>query len=718
MSDEIKLNSNLDLSKEFTSPTFEEWKANVEQELKGASYDKKMFTKTYEGIELKPIYTSEDLHKLNFVDSLPGFENYVRGKKSNGYYQNKWKVNQEINIADAEEFNLALSEALKNGQNCINVNLDSATKLGIDADYSDEKNVGDIGLSISAIKSVERLFKNIDVIKYPFSIHTGTIVLPFLTLVKSYFDLKNIDTKLIKGAISADPIFELIQTGKLNYSEDFIFNSMKLSVEWAEKKSPNLKVVGINTLPFANSRANSVQEISIALSILTYYTNKLMELGLAPEAILNKIHFTFGISTNYFMEISKFRAIRILLNNFAKVYGIDSSKIEFDINAKNSNFYHTTLDPYVNLLRSTTQTFSAILGGVDGITTSPFDEVSRIPDNFSRRISRNTQTILREESHLDQTIDPAGGSYFVESLTEEIAKSSWEYFKKIENEGGIFESLKNNFIQKEIENISLERTKDINKRKSVIVGTNMFANVNEKPLEVIAFDKTAFHKKRSEYLKKFRLNGSNEKHETVMKKLNSISNISDISIIEIMSEAYLQGATIGEITSALTSSHKNEIRINPLKQKRASEDFEELRKMSRNYKIKNGFLPNVFLANMGTIKDYKARADFSKGFFEIGGFEVFDPPGFSDVENLINDVIDSGSLIVVICSTDDKYPELVPQITKAIKSKNEKIQIILAGYPKDQIEQHKKSGVDDFIFLGADSMKILSSLYNKIGGQE
>ncbi|MBK7105344.1 MAG: acyl-CoA mutase large subunit family protein [Ignavibacteriae bacterium] len=717
MSDEIKLISKLDLSKEFHSPTFEEWKTNVEQELKGASYDKKMFTKTYEGIELKPIYTNEDLQKLNFVDSLPGYENFVRGKNKSGYFEKSWKVNQEINIADAEEYNLALIDALKNGQNCINISLDSATKLGIDADYSEEKNVGDSGLSISAIKSVERLFKNIDVTKFSFSIHTGIILLPFLSLIKSYFDLKNIDVKLLKGAISADPIYEFVQTGKLNYDENFIFNSMKLSIDWAEKNSPNLKVIGINTLPFANSGANSVQEISIALSVLTYYTNKLIELGLTPEVIFNKVQFTFGISTNYFMEISKFRAIRILLNNFVNAYGIDSSKFEFEINAKNTTFYHTGLDPYVNLLRTTTQTFSAILGGVDGITSSPFDKTSRTPDNFSRRIARNTQTVLREESHLDQVIDPAGGSYFIESLTEEIAKNAWEYFKKIENEGGILESLKNNFIQNEIEKVYEERSKDINKRKAVIVGTNMYANINEKPLEKIVIDKSEFHKKRSEYLKKFRLNGTNEKHDIVMKKLNSISNNPEIELINIMSEAYLHGATIGEITSALTSSNKNEIRINPLKQKRASEDFENIRELSRNYKIKNGFLPNVFLANMGTIKDYKARADFSKGFFEIGGFEVFDPPGYTDIENLINDVLDSGTLIVTICSTDDKYPELVPQITKAIKSKNENIQIILAGYPKEQIEQHKKSGVDDFIFLGADAMKILTSLYNKIGGQ-
>ncbi len=715
--DEFKLASDLNLLKEFIPPKLEEWKAKVENDLKGASYEKKMITNTYEGIDLKPIYTNEDLEQLNIGDSLPGFENFVRGKKVDGYFKNTWNVNQEMLTADAENFNTALIEALKKGQNCINLTLDSATKAGKDADYAKPDEVGDTGLSISAIKSLERAFNNIDLKKYNLSVHTGSVVLPFLSLVNSLYRSKNIKQEFIKGTISADPIFELAISGRLKYDENFIFNSMKYSIEWARINSPNLKVIGVNTLPFVNTGANSVQELAIALSTFVYYLNNLIEQGISPEDVFNNTQLTLGISTNYFMEIAKFRSVRILLNNIIKAYDLDKEKINFNIGAKSSKYFHTKLDPYVNLLRNTTQTFSAILGGVNNLTTSPFDEVIGTADNFSRRIARNTQTVLREESHLDQVIDPAGGSYFIESLTRELAKNSWEYFKKIENNGGILESLKNNFIQTEIENISAERFKDINKRKSVLVGTNMYTNVKEKSITKTKFDKDAFIKKRIEYLENFRIKGDSQKHQKVMQNLNLILNSTDYKIIDLMSEAYLNGATIGEITSTFTSSHKNGIEIKPLVQKRASEDFEELRNKSLNYKTKYGFLPSVFLANMGTIKDYRARADFAKSFFEVGGFEVLDPPGFTNINDLVNDVIDSETSIVVICSSDEKYPVLVSQITKAIKTKNEKIQIILAGYPKDQIEQHKKSGVDDFIYLGCDALKILTSLHDKIGGK-
>lgn len=716
--DKLKLDSELNLSKEFVSPTFEEWKAKVENDLKGASYEKKMITKTYEKIDLKPIYTNEDLEKLNITNSLPGFTNFARGECVNGYFANSWNVNQEIIEADAEDFNNALAKSLNNGQNCINLSLDSATKNGVDADYAKWEDVGDIGLSISAIKSLERALNNIDLNKYELSVHTGSIALPFLSLVSSFYKSRNLKPEFIKGTISADPIFELVSSGELNYDEKFIFNSMKFSIEWTKINSSNLKVIGVNTLPFINAGANNVQELAIALSIFVYYVDSLIELGISGKDIFNRTQFTLGVSTNYFMEIAKFRAVRILLNNIAEIYNFNKDKINFNIGAKTSKYYHTKLDPYVNLLRNTTLTFSAVLGGVNSISTSPFDEIIGLPDNISRRIARNTQTVLREESHLDQVIDPAGGSYFIESLTEELAKNSWEYFKKIENNGGILECLRNNFIQTEIENISAERTKDINLRKAVLVGTNMYANVKEKPINKNNFDHKKFHEKRSEYLSKFRTNGNSDKHETVIRKLNSISNSTEYKIIDLMSEAYFQGATIGEITSSLTSSHKNEIVIKPLVQKRASEDFEELRNMSLTYKSKHGFLPSVFLANMGSIKDYKARSEFSKGFFEVGGFEVFDPPGFTNIDNLVNEIMDSDTAIVVICSTDDKYPKLVPQITEAIKIKNDKIQIILAGYPKDQIEQHKNSGVDDFIYLGCDTLKILTSLHNKLGGQE
>ena len=476
---EFKLDKNLNLSSEFSPPSFEEWKAQVEKDLQGASYEKKLITKTYEGIDLNPIYTKNDLEKSSFALDLPGSNSFVRGHYFIGYHKKSWDVNQEIALADAEEFNSAIIEALNNGQNCINVSLDTATKLGMDADYALNSQVGDKGLSISAISSMKRAFSNIDFSTLPLYVDAGYNAVPFLSLINAHFEANNLDISELDGAITSDPIAHLAVYGDLPVKIQFIFDMMKNSIEWTKKCAPKVRTLGINTLPFVNSGANSVQELAFAISTAVFYINELTSRNISPTDAINSIQFTLGINTNYFMEIAKFRAIKVLLKNIASEYGIKDEELKLNIGAKSSTYTQTTLDPYVNMLRTTTQSFSAILGGVDSITTSPFDETVRTPDSFSRRIARNTQTILREESHLDQVIDAAGGSYYIESLTEEIAKKAWGLFQKIEEEGGIFEALKKGSIQTSIAEVAQLKEKDINKRKNVIVGTNMFADVNE-----------------------------------------------------------------------------------------------------------------------------------------------------------------------------------------------------------------------------------------------
>lgn len=716
--EDLKLSKDLILNSEFMPPSFEEWKMQVEKDLKGVPYEKKLVTKTYDGFNLNPIYTKEDLKDLTSIDSYPGSANLLRGNSSAGYHSRSWDVNQEIFAADAVEFNSAIIEALNNGQNCVNILLDSATKLGFDADYAETKHVGDKGLSISAINSIKRALNNIDITNVPIYADTGYISVPFLSLLNAHFQSNNIDISTLSGSITADPIRHLVEYGVLPVKLEFIFDMMKNSHTWAAANSTKLNTIGVSTIPFINAGANTVQELAISISVLVYYINQLVERGVNPIDAINKTQFTFGITNNYFMEISKFRAIRILLSNVMSEYDVDLNNLELKIGAKTSSYGHTILDPYVNMLRSTTQSFSAILGGVNFITTSTFDELYNTPNSFSRRIARNTQTILREESHLNQVIDPAGGSYYIESLTGELAKTSWTLFQQIEKEGGIVESLSNGTIQTWINEVSRLRQKDVNKRKSVIVGTNMFANVKEKKEVHPKLNQEEFKKKRSEYLEKFRLNGSKEKHEAVMEKLNDITGQNTEDIIDVVSEAYLLGTTLGEITSALNSSQKQELKVSKLVSKRASEGFETLREKAENYKKENGELPKIYLLNYGSVNEYKARSEFSKGFFEVGGFEVIDTLGSKDLDELTKNALQSDAAAVVICSTDNNYTEIVPKITNVLKKKNQQLQIILAGYPKEQIEKHKKSGVDDFIFLGADVMEKLTELHDKIGGSK
>jgi len=312
-------------------------------------------------------------------------------------------------------------------------------------------------------------------------------------------------------------------------------------------------------------------------------------------------------------------------------------------------------------------------------------------------------------------IDPAGGSYYVESLTKEVADAAWNEFKKIEEMGGILEALKSGYLQNEIEGVVAQRTRDIKKRRNVIVGTNMYTDPGEEKPKIVNPNHEKLYKKRAEFLQDFRVESNVEKNSEIVDKLNSLVDTDSKECINIGTEALLAGATLGEITHAARAKTEESISIEKLNTHRAAEIFEDLRNRALKIQKETGSKPKVFLANMGPVKQYKARADFSRGFFEVGGFEVIYPAGFDSVEAAVNAALNSEVSTIVICSTDNTYPDLVKPLTGGIKRTNPDISVILAGYPKEQIDAHKEAGVDNFIYLGADAYEVLSDLMNNLG---
>lgn len=708
------LDKKLNLREMFTPPTYEQWREVVEKDLKGVPFEKKLVTKTYEGINLQPAYRKEDIKNLPLVDDKPGFGSYVRSTKIGGYIEKAWDIAQEIPYGDAEEFNDALKYDLERGQTAINIVLDEATKLGLDADYAKPEQVGKGGLSFSAILSMKRAFKDIDLTKYPVYVNTGFASTPFMSLFAAYLKKENINIADINGSIDADPIGYLAENGELPVSLETAYDELKCVTEWASKNAPGIKTIHVNVSLYNNAGAGAVQELAYALSTAVEYISQLTERGLTAEEVASKIRFTFGIGPNYFMEIAKLRAARVLWAKILESYGVAQDKRKMFIHAKATQFNQTVYDPYVNMLRTTTEAFSAVVGGVDSMHTNPFDEIIGLPDNFSRRIARNTQIILKEESHLDQLIDPAGGSYYVEWLTNEVAKKAWDLFTEVEDNGGMIESLRADLPQSKIEEVNSARAKDIKKRKEVLVGTNMYANMTEKKIAPKVVDHENLHKKRTAYLQSYRTSGDNGKHESILEKLQTLVDKSSADVITVGAEAYLEGATLGEISKAIFANPGEKVTINKVKTNRLAEIFEELRDASLAYKEKTGSAPKIFLANMGPLKQHKARADFSRGFFEAGGFNVIYPKGFDTPEAAAKEFSASMAKVAVLCSTDDTYPELVEPFVKAAKTRGD-VTVILAGYPRDKVEDYKAAGVDDFIYLGADVYAIISELLKNLG---
>jgi methylmalonyl-CoA mutase len=714
MENQVKLTKEFKLKGDFTPPSFDEWKDKVIADLKGASYEKKLITNTYEGISLQPIYTRADIENLSLVDGKPGFTEYVRGTKASGYLGNGWEVCQEIPYGDADEFNSALISDINRGQNSINVILDSATQLLIDADYAEMSKVGDKGLSISGLSSFSRAFDNVDIEKYPLHIQTGFVALPMLMILSAYANKTSKKLNNIKGSVEADPIGYLATEGKLPLNFNSILDKMKIAIEWTQKYAPGIRTIGISGLPYNNGGASAVQELAFVMSTAVEYINSLLDKGVNVNDIANNMRFTFAIGPNYFMEIAKLRAARVIWSNILDSYGADTESKKIVIHGRTSKFNQTMYDPNVNMLRTTTEAFSAIVGGIDSLHTNTYDESYSVPGEFSRRIARNTQIILKEEAHLNNVIDPAGGSYYVEWLTNEIANNVWQQFKLIEEKGGMLSALKTGYIQDEINKIADVKTMDIRKRKNVLVGTNSYANTKEnKPYFKFPDYKNLFTK-RAEFLQKFRVSGNSDKHAAILDKLNSMVDLNTLEIIDIGTEAVLAGATLGEISHFARINTEEAESVKPLNIYRAAEVFEKIRNSLFDIEEKNGSKPKVFLATMGSLKQFKARADFSRSFFELAGFDIIYPNGFSTTEAAVDSAIESRADAVIICSTDDEYPEIVPELTKGVKDRNGNTHVILAGFPKEQIEAYKQSGVDDFIYLGCDAYGILSNLINKI----
>ena len=381
-------------------------------------------------------------------------------------------------------------------------------------------------------------------------VNGGYSALPVFSLFISYFKKTGVNLKKIDATFLSDPFVFAMRTGVTPFDIKTAFDEIYQITKWTVENKASIKTIGVCGYEYINAGSSAVQELAYAMSSAIEYINQMMERGLTVDEVAPKISFTFGISTNYFMEVSKLRAARVIWSNIIDAYkGNDKSK-EIFIHSKSSQYNQTQNDIYVNLLRTTTEAFSAIVGGADSIYTSPFDETLGIPDEFSRRLARNTQIILGEESHLNAVIDPAGGSYYVEALTAEIAKQSWALIKEIESGGGMMSALLKSIPQNEIEKIAQNKQKDYSKRKNVIVGNNMYANVKEEKTEQKENGLKEFQSERIKYIKNFRVTGEEEKHNKVMSLLQKLS--SQENIVNNTIEAFSNGATIGEVGKALT----------------------------------------------------------------------------------------------------------------------------------------------------------------------
>jgi methylmalonyl-CoA mutase len=697
---------------EFPPVSYDDWRKLVEAELKGAPFDKKMFTATYEGLTLKPIYRRENVANLPHVNSLPGFAPFVRGASASGYVKESWDVSQEIAVGSPTEFNHAARNSISRGLNALNMVLDRATRNGLDPDWAQAEDVGCGGLSIATIGDLDRALDGVDLEKTSLFVRSGASALPFAAVLIALAWKRKKALIQLRGCIEMDPLGVVAHEGKLPQSLAGAYREMAALTAWAAKFAPQLQTICVHSRAWHESGGSAVQELAYTLATGVEYLRQLNKLGVDVKTAAPRIRFAVTVGTNFFLEIAKLRALRMLWSRAVAAAGGNEVAQKISLHVRTSQWNKTVVDPYNNLLRATVESFAGVLGGCDSMQVGAFDEVARQPDDFSRRLARNTQLVLQKECALNHVVDPAGGSWFVENATAEIATRTWALFQEVEKAGGMEAALRIGTPQKAVGETAAKKIKAVTGRRDSIVGVNQYANPKEQPLAVPVADAKAFYKRRAQQVASHRTSLDDQDSQIVLNWLAKIIGLKGHDLVEVCVEAVSAGATLGEITRALRINDSPCEPITPVCLTRAAAPIEGLRAAMNR---RSGGPAKVFLANMGALKEHKARADFSRGFFSVGGYDVVSPAGFKSPEEAVAAFVKSGADIVVICSTDENYPALVPALTTGIRAQKAGAIIVLAGFPPEQIEAHKKAGVDEFIHLRADVLEVLTKIHTKLG---
>ena len=670
------------------------WRKTVEAELKGASFDKRLVTRTFEGIALQPLYTRADLAHLPALETRPGEAPYLRGVRAHGFKEHRWEAAQEIAAGTPAEFNAALLADLMHGQDSVVLTLDAATRGGVAGE-----NTG--GLAVGTLADLTTALAGVDLSAVPVHLRTGADAMPLAALYLALGRERGVALAKLSGSLTADPLGAWAETGRSCPDLAPLYDSLAQWTQWAAQQAPHLRTIGVDGGRWAEAGGTAVHELAFALATATEYLRALQERGVKPDVAGGRFCFQFTTGPQFFTEIAKFRAWPPLWARVLAAFGADEAvAARAPMQATTARWNQTKLDPHVNMLRVTTEALSAVLGGCDSLHIAPFDAVAGTSDELSRRTARNVHTLLAEEFSLTQTADAAGGSWYVEKLTDELARKAWALFQDIERRGGFAAALRAGLPQQLVREAAAEKTDAVGKRRLGLVGTNLFPNLKEKPM---ATRVTAVHASGS---------------ATAVPLPSLPPGAGWPARFEAMITAARGGSGLAQLANLSPAAGLPVQMIPPAAPWRASAGFENLRAASATFAQRTGQRPRVFLAKIGPLAQHKARADFAAGFFATGGFELLAKQTFDTAEAAAAAAGASGAAIAVLCSTDETYPALVPAFAAAAKAARPGgLTVILAGLPAEpaMVAAYRAAGVDEFIHVRANVHDLLAQLLKQIG---
>lgn len=650
-------NNSSTLFGEFAPVTAEQWKEKTIIDIKGADFEKRMVWKTIDGFSVEPLYRLEDLAPISYLDVMPGQFPFTRGTKKTN---NEWFIRQGIKVTNAAEANAKALEILQKG----------VSSLAFEIADASAWTAADVA---ALLKSIE-----LEAIETCFVVGCGKRHL--LNLFVAYVTERQFNPSEIQGSINAGYLNDFIVKGAFCCNSQECCEKHVPELLAAAQALPKFRVIEVDAHTVSNAGSTISQELACALAMGVEYLSAANAQGINAGVIAPRMKFNFAVSSNYFMEIAKFRAAKMLWAKIVEAYkpectcencecapqqttgctccstNVCTCAGKMNIHAVTSVWNKTLYDPYVNMLRTQTEAMSAVIGGVNSLTVLPFvgnqslTPLAEPAQEFSERIARNQQSLLKDECHFDKIVDPSAGSYYIETLTDKIADSAWAIFLEIQDKGGFVEAFKAGFIQAQIEKSAATRNKNIATRRENLLGVNQFPNFNEMITEDVS--------------------------ECAFKAVNK--------------------KTEGAIAE-------------PLHIYRGAQAFELLRYNTDAYAKSNG-RPKAFMLTIGNLTFRKARAQFACNFFACAGFEVIDNNGFASIDEGVKAAKESGAQIVVICSSDDEYAEVALPIFEQLQ---EKI-VVVAGAPACSEELIAK-GLKNFISVKSNVLETLQQYQSMLG---
>ena len=661
------------------------WKTLANKELKDKTIDSLNWL-TPEDITIKPLYTENDLENINHLNELPGLDSYSRGPRATMYAGRPWTVRQYAGFSTAEESNAFYRKNLEAGQKGISVAFDLPTHRGYDSDHPRVLgDVGKAGVAIDSVEDMKILFSNIPLDKMSVSMTMNGAVIPIMANFIVAAEEQGVAKSSLTGTIQNDILKEFMVRNTYIYPPEPSMRIVSDIIEYTSKEMPKFNSISISGYHMHEAGANLVQELAFTLADGKEYVKAALSKGMDIDAFAGRLSFFFAIGMNFFMEVAKLRAARILWSKIMKEFNPKKpSSSLLRVHCQTSGVSLQEKDPYNNIVRTSYEALAATLGGTQSLHTNAFDEAMGLPTEFSSRIARNTQLIMQEELGITKVIDPLAGSYYVENLTNELTQKAWELIQEVENLGGMTEAVSAGLPKSRIEESAAKKQAAIDKGLEVIVGVNKYKPKDHENVEILNVDNISVRKSQIDRLNQIRATRDNNICQKKLEDLENICRNKSGNILEFAVDAARNRATVGEISSALENvfgRYRANNKTLTGVYKNAYENDESFLKIQNKVELfeKNeGRRPRILVIKLGQDGHDRGAKVIATAFADIG-FDVDVGPLFQTPEEAAQDAVDNDVHIIGISSQAAAHKTLVPILIDQLKKINGEEIIVVCG---------------------------------------